>query len=95
MGPDGIKGTYDKRHLFSMAGEDRVYTAGKTGLWLKNRVGIFLLLSVTISVFQSGAGWVHQADVLVFVANFPEKRINAWSQLLIARAIENQCYVLG
>ncbi|MBK8503022.1 MAG: nitrilase family protein [Saprospiraceae bacterium] len=95
MGPEGIKSTYDKRHLFTMAGEDRVYTAGKDQVIVEKtgwNFSPFICYDIRFPVWCRMGG---QADVLVYVANFPERRINAWSQLLIARAIENQCFVIG
>ncbi|MCB0685247.1 MAG: nitrilase family protein [Saprospiraceae bacterium] len=95
MGPEGLRGTYDKRHLFTMAGEDRVYTGGKDRTMIQKsgwNFYPFICYDVRFPVWTRVDA---SADVLVFVANFPEKRIDAWSQLLIARAIENQCYVVG
>lgn len=95
MGPEGIKGTYDKRHLFNMAGEDRVFTAGQNRVMVEKSGWHFFPFICYDIRFPVWCRVGEQADVLVFAANFPEKRINAWSQLLIARAIENQCYVVG
>lgn len=95
MGPEGMRGTYDKKHLFTMAGENRVYTGGTDRTMIKNlewKFYPFICYDVRFPVW-SRIG--KQTDVIVYVANFPEKRISAWSQLLIARAIENQCYVVG
>ncbi len=95
MGPDGIRGIYDKKHLFTMAGEDRVYTAGNKRLLVEKsgwNFYPFICYDVRFPVWTRVG---KDADVMVFVANFPEKRIAAWSQLLVARAIENQCYVVG
>lgn len=95
IGPGGLKSTYDKKHLFSMAGEDRVYTPGQSLATIEKsgwNFSPFICYDIRFPVWcRVGA----QADVMVYVANFPEKRIDAWSQLLIARAIENQCYVVG
>lgn len=95
MGLEGIRGSYDKRHLFTMAGEDRVFTAGNERLLVQKsgwNFYPFICYDVRFPVW-SRVG--RKADVMVFVANFPEKRISAWTHLLIARAIENQCYVVG
>lgn len=98
--PDGEYHFYDKRHMFRMAGEHEVFTAGKTKhvfsfrgwkimpqicydlrfpVWSRNRI-------------ESGE---YAYDLLVYVANWPEKRRDAWKALLPARAVENQAYVAG
>ncbi|NND31622.1 MAG: nitrilase family protein [Saprospiraceae bacterium] len=95
MGPEGLRGTYDKRHLFTMAGEDKVYTAGTERLMVQKKgwnCFPFICYDLRFPVW-SRLG--KKADLLIYIANFPEKRVNAWSQLLIARAIENQTYVIG
>ena len=95
MGPDGLRGTYDKHHLFSMAGEDKVYTAGSDRLLVQNREWncyAFICYDLRFPVWCRVG---KKADLMIFIANFPEKRVTAWSQLLIARAIENQAYVIG
>ncbi|MCL4113857.1 UNVERIFIED_CONTAM: hypothetical protein GTU68_043607 [Idotea baltica] len=95
MGPDGIRGTYDKRHLFTMAGEDRVYMAGSERVMVQHlgwNCYPFICYDVRFPVW-SRVG--NKAEVLIFIANFPDKRADAWSKLLVARAIENQCYVIG
>ncbi|MBX3254516.1 MAG: amidohydrolase [Chitinophagaceae bacterium] len=102
--PDGRTGYYNKRHLFAFAGEDQHYTAGNKRLiasvkgWKVNlQVCYDLRFPVwtrqNISSYQPEN--TPEYDVLVYVANWPEKRNTAWKTLLQARAIENQCYVVG
>lgn len=105
MLPNGQYGIYDKRHLFAYAGEDQQYTAGHTRLiasamgWKINLQICYDLRFPVWSRQQSlppgGNGGGPEYDVLVYVANWPEQRITAWKALLQARAIENQCYVIG
>jgi omega-amidase len=97
--PNGSMGNYDKRHLFAFAGEDQQYTAGNKRLiaqvkgWKINlQVCYDLRFPVWGRQQNSGAP---EYDVLLYVANWPERRSHAWKSLLTARAIENQCYVVG
>ena len=100
MLPNGEAGYYDKRHLFAYAGEDKHYTPGNKRLVA--RIGgwrILLLICYDLrfpvwSRLQSGKEGP-EFDAIIFVANWPERRSYAWKHLLIARAIENQCYVVG
>lgn len=97
--PDGNLGYYDKRHRFAFAGEDREYTAGHKRLIAQVKgwkINLQVCYDLRFPV------WARQQvtdkpeyDVLLYVANWPEKRIHAWKTLLTARAIENQCYVVG
>jgi len=86
---------YNKRHLFGIAGENRMYTPGKErvivdkGEW---RLNMSICYDLRFPVWLRNRG---DYDVLVCVANWPVARATAWRALLIARAIENQCYVLG
>lgn len=93
--PDGEVVHYDKRHLFSFSGEDKIYTAGKERI-IVNFKGLRILLQVCYDlrfpVFSRSNG---DYDAIFYVANWPETRIDAWKTLLKARAIENQCYVFG
>ncbi|MET0392353.1 MAG: amidohydrolase [Chitinophagaceae bacterium] len=99
MLPNGQYGTYDKRHRFAFAGEDEQYTAGSKRLiasvkgW---KINLLICYDLRFPVWARQAGDGHpEYDVLVYVANWPERRILAWKTLLQARAIENQCYVIG
>lgn len=96
----GKTAVYDKRHLFRMAKEDRHYSAGreKKVVKLKDwKICTMICYDLRFPVWSrnifSNGKW--QYDVLVFVANWPKARRHPWRQLLIARAIENQCYVIG
>lgn len=100
MLPNGKSGVYDKRHRFAYAGEDQEYTAGNKRLiasvkgWKINlQICYDLRFPVWARQHQTAAG--PEYDLLVYVANWPEKRQHAWKSLLTARAIENQCYVAG
>lgn len=99
--PEGTLFTYDKRKLFGLAGESDFYTAGDSECIVSYKNWKFQLqicydlrfpeiVRNSISPNQSAS-----YDVLLNVANWPEKRITHWKTLLAARAIENQCYVIG
>ena len=104
MLPDGQYGFYDKRHLFAFAEEDKYYTPGTKRLvasvkgW---RVNLQVCYDLRFPVWARQSNPLNsemeepEYDLLVFVANWPEKRSHAWKTLLQARAIENQCYVIG
>lgn len=100
MLPTGQYGVYDKRHLFAFAGEDQHYSAGSKRLiasvkgW-KIQLLICYDLRFPVWARQQSAGGEPEYDLLIYVANWPERRIHAWKTLLQARAIENQCYVAG
>ena len=91
----GIVARYDKKHLFSMAGENEFYQSGKQRIVheLKGwRINLQICYDLRFPVWARNQG---DYDVLLYVANWPSRRIYAWKQLLVARAIENQCYVAG
>lgn len=98
--PDGQYKTYDKRHLFSLGGEDKHFTAGEKQLiihfkgWkIKPLVCYDLRFPVWAkNTYKSG---VYEYDLLIYVANWPTARNHAWKSLLVARAIENQSYTIG
>lgn len=101
MLPNGDFGFYNKRHLFAYAGEGRHYAAGNKRL-IASAKGWKINLQVCYDL--RFPVWARQApqerpaleyDILIYVANWPEKRSHAWKTLLCARAIENQCYVIG
>jgi omega-amidase len=104
MLPNGQYGVYDKRHRFALAGEDEEYTAG-TKRMIASVNGWKLNLQICYDLrfpIWSRQQIDHSAneprpeyDVLIYVANWPERRAHAWRTLLQARAIENQCYVIG
>jgi len=101
MLPDGQYGYYDKRHLFAYAGEHEHYSAGSRRLiaqvkgWRLNLLVCYDLRFPVWARQQMRPDGMAEYDVLVYVANWPERRSHAWKTLLQARAIENQCYVVG
>lgn len=93
--PSGEVVFYDKKHLFTLAGEDKIYTAGnqKCIIEYKNfKICLLICYDLRFPVFARNTV---DYDVLIFVANWPDTRINAWDTLLKARAIENMCYTIG
>jgi omega-amidase len=100
MLPNGQFGFYNKRHRFAYAGEDEKYTAGEKRLiasvkgWKINLLVCYDLRFPVWSRQQTVEDGL-EYDVLIYVANWPERRSNAWRTLLQARAIENQSYVIG
>lgn len=93
--PDGTVYTYDKRHLFSLAGEDEKYTAGKDKLIIEYKGCKICPLVCYDLRFPVFARNTEGYDLLLYVANWPESRIPAWDTLLPARATENMSYVVG
>lgn len=100
MQPDGKSGYYDKRHLFAYAGEHEYYTPGNRRLiasvkgWKVNlQVCYDLRFPVWARHNFAATEGAPEYDLLIFVANWPERRNHAWKTLLQARAIENQCFV--
>jgi len=98
MQPDGQYGYYDKRHLFAYADEHNHYTAGTKRLitsvngW---KINLLVCYDLRFPVWARQIPGTEMYDVLIYVANWPEKRIHAWKTFLQARAIENQCYTVG
>lgn len=93
--PSGEIQTYDKRHLFTLAGEDKVYTSGKDKLIVDYKgfkICPLICYDLRFPVFSRN---VEEYDVLIYVANWPKPRVNAWDILLKARAVENMSYVIG
>jgi len=87
--------TYDKRHLFSLIKEDKLLTKGKNRLIVEEegwKICPLICYDLRFPVFSRNNV---EYDVLIFLANWPTKRIEAWDVLLKARAIENQCYTIG
>ena len=101
MKPDGSYFHYDKRHLFAYGSEDQYYTPGNERFIASvNGWKINLMVCYDLRFPVWARQQFHQADgfeydVLIYVANWPERRNHAWKTLLQARAIENQCYVIG
>ncbi|MEI7503031.1 MAG: amidohydrolase [Paludibacter sp.] len=94
--PSGEIQTADKRHLFSMGGEQNLFSAGDKRL-LVNYCGfnicVLVCYDVRFPVWSRNVN--NEYDLLIYVANFPQRRIYDWDNLLKARAIENQTYVCG
>ncbi|AJR02641.1 amidohydrolase [Siansivirga zeaxanthinifaciens] len=93
--PDGTLEYYDKRHTFTLAGEDKVYDAGTQRYSTEYKGWIICPLICYDLRFPVWARNVDNYDVLLYVANWPKARIFAWDTLLKARAIENMSYVVG
>lgn len=95
VGPDGLVGHYDKRHLFAHAGEDGRYTAGNRRVvlsWMGWRICPQICYDLRFPAWCRNRD---DYDLLLLVANWPVRRVGAWTALLKARAIENQAYVIG
>ncbi|HWS59805.1 MAG TPA: amidohydrolase [Flavobacterium sp.] len=93
--PSGEIQYYDKRHLFSLAGEHKIYTKGYEKIiinYLGWRILPLICYDLRFPVFSRNND---DYDLLIYVANWPQIRINAWDTLLKARAIENMAYVVG
>lgn len=102
MQPNGQHYHYDKKHLFGFAGEDEQYSAGHqkvivqvNGWRINLQVCYDLRFPVWARQAPSQEGQTAAYDILLYVANWPQRRISAWDTLLKARAIENQSYVIG
>ena len=93
--PDGNLECYDKRHLFSFAGEDKVFTPGSERLIIQYKGFKICPLICYDLRFPVWARNTEDIDLLIYVANWPNARMSAWDTLLKARAIENLCYVAG
>jgi len=86
---------YDKHHLFTMGGEDRLFTAGNSKLnftFRGVRIAPYICYDLRFPVWSRN---LEESDLIIYAANWPEKRRNVWNILLKARSIENQCYVAG
>lgn len=94
--PDGSYKTYNKRHLFTLAGEEKVYKPGNEKLIVSYKGWNICLLVCYDLRFPVYSRIVNQNyDLLVYVASWPDRRIDAWDALLKARAIENMSYVVA
>jgi omega-amidase len=93
--PNGKITHYNKRHLFTLAGEDKVYTKGQEKV-IVNYKGFAICLQICYDLrFPVFVRNKEDYDAIIYVANWPVTRISAWDTLLKARAIENQCFVIG
>lgn len=93
--PDGSFKTYDKKHLFTLADEQKTYSAGKERLLVEYKGWKICPLICYDLRFPVWSRNTEDFDLLLYVANWPKKRTHAWDALLKARAIENMCYVAG
>ncbi|MCW3085700.1 MAG: Amidohydrolase [Bacteroidetes bacterium] len=97
MKPDGTYNIYDKRHLFSMGDENNHYTSGSGRIieeikgW---KICPLICYDLRFPVYARNSK-TNPYDLLIYVANWPERRAHPWKTLLLARAIENQAYVAG
>ena len=93
--PNGDYQTYNKRHTFTLAGEHHTYSSGNNRLtvdYLGWKICPLICYDLRFPVWSRNT---HEYDMLVYVANWPKKRISAWDILLKARAIENMAYCIG
>jgi omega-amidase len=93
--PSGEIRTYDKRHLFSLAGENKIYTSGTERLIVEYQgfsICPLICYDLRFPVFSRNT---EEYDLLVYVANWPKPRTAAWDILLKARAVENMCFAIG
>lgn len=93
--PAGKVSQYDKRHLFTLAGEHIAYQAGQERLLVHYKGFVFCPMICYDLRFPVWSRNTEFYDVLVYVANWPAPRIDAWDSLLKARAIENMAYSIG
>lgn len=93
--PDGTFRCYDKRHLFAFGGEDKVYTHGRERVIVEYKEFRILLQVCYDLRFPVWSRCRNDYDAIIYVANWPEGRRDVWDTLLKARALENQCYVIG
>ncbi|MEQ8152494.1 MAG: amidohydrolase [Smithellaceae bacterium] len=94
--PDGGLATYDKKHLFRMAGEHKVFSPGNSHLTVEVKgwkLRTFICYDLRFPVWVRNIA--NEYDVAVFVANWPARRAPHWKLLMPARAVENQVYVVG
>ena len=95
VSPGGDTAIYDKRHLYSMGQEDSHYTAGKSKTIIEYKGWKICPLICYDLRFPVWARNLEDYDLLVYMANWPSPRHHVWKNLLMARAIENQCYCVG
>lgn len=96
MQPDGQYHTYDKRHLFRMANEHEHFDMGSEKLiveWRGWKICPMVCYDLRFPVWSRNVNLAY--DLLLYVANWPAVRVNAWDTLLEARAIENVSYSVG
>lgn len=93
--PDGSVSQYDKRHLFTYGGEHKEFMAGDKRVIVEYK-GWRILLQICYDLrFPVWSRNRNDYDLALYTANWPTPRVDAWSALLRARAIENLCFVAG
>jgi omega-amidase len=95
ISPENESWHYDKRHLFGVGGEDRVFSAGKSRIVFSFRgvrISPYICYDLRFPVWSRNR---NDFDLMIYSSNWPESRREVWNTLLKARAIENQCYVAG
>lgn len=95
VNPSGKKYYYDKRHLFSFVGENKYFTAGDRRVIINYKGWKILPLICYDLRFPVWSRYKGDYDFIIYVANWPQRRSYAWKHLLVARAIENQSFVVG
>ncbi len=100
VSPDGKLTYYDKRHLFSMANEDELFTAGNHQVVVDVhgvKINLMICYDLRFPVWSRNKrnGDTYSYDCLLYVANWPTVRSHVWRNLLQARAAENMAYVIG
>ncbi len=100
MMPSGSYETYDKRHLFRMGGEHKLFSGGNKNLIINYKgwkIKPMICYDLRFPVWAKNQYRNQQFDydMLIYIANWPQSRRNAWDTLLSARAIENLAYVVG
>ena len=95
VSPNGSIEYYNKRHTFTLAGEDKIYSAGTKKLIIDYKGWKICPMVCYDLRFPVWSRNVEEYDLLIYVANWPKPRIQAWNTLLKARAIENMSYCAG
>lgn len=93
--PSGFISIYNKRHTFTLVGEDKTYTSGKEKVIIHYKGWKIRPLICYDLRFPVWSRNTEDYDILLYVANWPKTRVSAWDVLLKARAIENMCYCIG
>lgn len=96
MWPDGTHQYYDKRHLFTLAGEEKLFTPGTSKITVEVKgwkICPLICYDLRFPVWSANRDYHY--DLLVYIASWPDKRIQHWQKLIPARAIENQVFVVG
>uniref|UniRef100_UPI0030D9B33F nitrilase family protein n=1 Tax=uncultured Planktosalinus sp. TaxID=1810935 RepID=UPI0030D9B33F len=93
--PEGVIDKYDKKHLFTLAKEERTYSPGKEKVIIDYKGWKICLMICYDLRFPVWSRNIEDYDLLLYVANWPKARVNAWDILLQARAVENMAYCAG